>query len=55
MVVAGLLQCVEGVVEPVGVEQAGEPLVQVGEQVGLAQIDRARVRKAGGGLVLGWE
>src|SRR6266545_876532 len=43
VVVAGLLQGVQGVVEPVGVEQAGEPLVQVGQQVGLAQVDRARV------------
>ena len=54
VVVAGLLQGVEGGVEVVGVEQAGEPLVQVGEQVGLAQVDRARVVEAGGGLVFGW-
>jgi hypothetical protein len=54
VVVAGLLEGVEGGVEVVGVEQAGEPLVEVGQQVGLAQVDRAGVVQAGGGLILGW-
>jgi hypothetical protein len=42
-VLAGGDERIEGDIEGCGVEQAGEPAVQVGEQVDLAQVDGARM------------
>jgi hypothetical protein len=50
---AGLLQRIQGVVELAGVEQARQPAVQTGKEIGLAQVDGAGMVEPADRLVLG--